>query len=92
MCGRCVIANSFRYNFHTAHFLLQNFIPTVDGKFSPSPAPNLSRTPGTVSDTHHPKPNEHTVEILQEVGLSSEEITRLAINKTIRLSKSDSKL
>jgi alpha-methylacyl-CoA racemase len=55
-----------------------SFAPTPEhpGLFEPSPAPQLSRTPGH-RPRMKPKPGFHTVAVLDELGLSSAQVARL---------------
>jgi len=48
----------------------------MDGVFQPSPAPRLSRTPGSVQKPGTPRGSE-TQEILEELGYTKEEIESL---------------
>jgi alpha-methylacyl-CoA racemase len=43
----------------------------VFGSVQPSPAPRLSRTPGTI-DRPPPRPGQHTEEILEEIGIADD--------------------
>ena len=49
---------------------------TVNGGIEPKPAPNLSRTPGVASDKRLPLVGEHTVDIMQSLGYSSQDIQK----------------
>lgn len=52
-----------------------------DNLIVPTPAPKLTRTPGiSVSKNSLPKPGQHTVEILKELGYSKTEINNLITN------------
>ncbi|MCY1426856.1 hypothetical protein D9M71_426850 [compost metagenome] len=52
-----------------------------DGAIMPSPAPRLSRTPATPGKIV--KNGENTLEVLQQLGLSDEEIAGLRANGAI---------
>jgi alpha-methylacyl-CoA racemase len=49
---------------------------SVDGRIQPRPVPRMSETPGTV-ERPPPVPGQHTDEVMAELGMNSEEITRL---------------
>lgn len=54
-----------------------SFIKDSNGEESPRPAPVLSRTPAEPSLTPDPAIGEHTIEVLKEYGLTSEQIQQL---------------
>ena len=71
-----------------------SFAPTPEhpGLFEPSPAPQLSRTPGH-RPRRKPKPGFHTLAVLDELGLSAAHVGRLLKDGlVIDTSKSAAKL
>jgi len=52
-------------------------------KKTPTPAPRLSRTPGTATKGPSPIIGQHTVQILEENGFKSHEIQNLLANGAI---------
>ncbi|KAL9987370.1 hypothetical protein ACROYT_G001664 [Oculina patagonica] len=48
-----------------------------DGTYEPSPAPKLSRTPGSCKSKAQPEVGEHSIEVLQEIGYTQTEIQEL---------------
>lgn len=69
-----------------------SFHTSDDGLLVPSPAPKLSRTPGTPSGKMNVDAGEHTREILSEYGFSDEEIQRLENDNIVNKSSYASKL
>lgn len=58
--------------------LFQAFVHDKESDiYQPSPAPGLSRTPGAVTGTRAILPGENSVEILSELGLSTQEINNM---------------
>lgn len=57
---------------------------TDSGLLQPVPAPSLSRTPGYVSSTRSVQPGEHSVDILSELGFTSDQVTKLIDNGTVK--------
>lgn len=66
---------------HPHHQARQSFIES-NGVVHPAPAPRLSRTPARAGTV--PKTGEHTVEILQQLGLSAADIAALRQDGVIR--------
>ena len=64
------------------HAIERETFVTIDGVTQPGVAPRFSRTPGAVG-RQAPATGQHTVEILQELGLTAEEINTLQISQTV---------
>lgn len=60
-----------------------SFIKDADGEESPRPAPALSRTPAEPRLGPDPRIGEHTVEVLEEYGLTSAQIEQLLAAGTV---------
>jgi len=52
-------------------------------KYSPVPAPKLSRTPAVPSSSPDPSVGQHSVQVLEEIGYSKETINQLLDSKVI---------
>jgi alpha-methylacyl-CoA racemase len=52
------------------------FVPAVNGDLAPQAAPRLSRTPGAAGASA-PLPGENSDEVMKELGLSADEISKL---------------
>ena len=63
-----------------SYVIFQVFFKDYDGKYQPSPAPVLSRSPATPSTHRLPHCGEHTTDILSELGLSSSQIKQLIVD------------
>ncbi|XP_021958754.1 alpha-methylacyl-CoA racemase [Folsomia candida] len=63
-----------------------------NGRWEPQPAPKLSRTPGTVSCCKDPEVGEHSIEVLEEMGLKMEEIQKLIQSGSVGVSANAAKL
>jgi alpha-methylacyl-CoA racemase len=61
---------------HHRHHAARGTFISVDGRIQPRPVPRLSETPGTV-ERPPPVPGQHTDELMAELGMNDEEITRL---------------
>jgi alpha-methylacyl-CoA racemase len=76
-CDACVApVLSFGEAADHPHARARETYLTIDGIAQPAPAPRFSRTPGQVRHGP-PRPGEHTVEVLREVGLTFAEIEEL---------------
>jgi len=63
------------------------------GRFDPTPAPRLSRTPGKANvDSPDPEIGQHTIEVLKEVGMDSKLIGQYIEDGVITTSELNSKL
>ncbi|KAL8625439.1 hypothetical protein ACOMHN_018584 [Nucella lapillus] len=63
---------------HPHNQATQSFLPNpATGRDEPAPAPQLSRTPGVSEVLPQPRMGQHTALVLQEMGLSREEISGL---------------
>jgi alpha-methylacyl-CoA racemase len=64
------------------HVVARNTIVEVDGVPQPAPAPRFSATPATLGRPPA-VPGEHTDEVLEQAGLSREEIAQLRTDGTV---------
>ncbi|XP_044758667.1 alpha-methylacyl-CoA racemase [Coccinella septempunctata] len=62
------------------HNIEQEAFYELEGKFHPSPAPKLSRTPGSAKNKKVPEIGEHTQSILRSLNYSDEQISELERN------------
>ena len=61
---------------HHPHAIARNAFVEIDGYLQPAPAPRFSRTPSEVLHGQH-KPGDDTVNILEALGYSADQITQL---------------
>lgn len=60
-----------------------------NGRWEPTPAPKLSRTPGTAPiNCRDPEVGEHSIEVLKENGFNDDEIQKLVKNGAVGVFKS----
>lgn len=70
--------NIDKYKYHSSG---TSYFRNDENVIVPTPAPKLSRTPGvSVNNNSLPKPGQHTIEILKELGYNKTEITNLITN------------
>lgn len=67
------------------HNVAQEAFFESEGKFYPSPAPRLSRTPGSAKNKKVPQVGEHTESILKNLNYTEEQINELEKNGTIAI-------
>jgi alpha-methylacyl-CoA racemase len=58
------------------HVVARETFVDVDGEAQPAPAPRLSRTPGSI-ESAPPTPGQHTDAILEEIGITAEQLRDL---------------
>ncbi|MET7919684.1 CaiB/BaiF CoA-transferase family protein [Streptomyces avermitilis] len=76
------VLSPFEAHLHPHNFARGTFTE-VNGQLQPSPAPRLSRTPAAIASPS-PRPGEHTDTALAEWGLTTDEITNLRKDGTLR--------
>ncbi|XP_069137807.1 alpha-methylacyl-CoA racemase-like [Argopecten irradians] len=70
----------------------KSFLKDAKGRYTPAPAPRLSRTPGVDQVYPTPRIGENTSEVLQEVGFSQAEISSFIRDCVVEDNKGSSKL